>query len=139
MSILLCVEGQNSQPRGTELRISQLVDLERVQESVSVAHSDHFGDLLDKFFYSRVVLGEAVVEYLQVAQTEHLLLGILRLKHLARFLFLTIIEALVEVGVVRVGRNLAHQLIDLLWLLCLSKLALISLGTVRIGQFVPFR
>ena len=115
MSILLRVEGQYSQSRRAKFCISQLVDLERVQESVSVAHSDHLGDFLDKFFYTRVVLSEAIVENLQVAQTKHFFLGVLRFKHLMRFLFLAIIEAFVEIGVVGVGRNLAHQVIDMLW------------------------
>ena len=61
MSILLSVESKNSDACRSKLCILQLIDLERVEKSLSVADADHLGHLLDELFDARVVLSKSFI------------------------------------------------------------------------------
>ena len=87
-----------------------------MQESVSVTYTHHLGDLLNKLFYSGVVLCTCLVEALQVSEAENFLLRVLALKALLCLLFLLEVQLVVEIRVIRVRRKLTHQLIDMPWL-----------------------
>ena len=68
VTVLLSVEGKDGESRRAKLCIDELINLERMEEGLSVAHSDHLCDFLDELFDSRVMPSVTFVQSLEVTQ-----------------------------------------------------------------------
>lgn len=68
VTVLLSVEGKDGESRRAKLCIDEFINLERMEEGLSVAHSDHLCDFLDELFDSRVMPSVTFVQSLEVTQ-----------------------------------------------------------------------